>query len=465
MRIDKVPWVTNADRMSADWARLTVFLGKQGDFVRLAWQELDDIVGGMPESAVKHSAWWGGDRPHTRAWKRAGYEVAERQPGVAVTFRRLGSLSTAVEPSPAEIPTGIGTAGALGVDEGTRRPDALLVTCSKQKHSVPSAARDLYISPTFRKSRRYAEQSGSPWFILSAEHGLVAPGEWLAPYDRYLPDTPPEYRRAWGEWVAARLELLLGRLEGKLLEIHASQAYVSAARPGLDARGARLLLPLSGLAQGQRSAWYDEHLNQLTAPVIDEAPQAAATRENPAHWAARLSEESRAVPPSQLEPMRQQLQQPGLYTWWVDAEGAQDLSRGLGDRIAEGLIYAGQAGATRWPSGRSSSNTLWSRLVGMHLGKKAEFSTFRKTLAAILRVPFGWSGVNEVALTCWMHEHLRVLPLPHPDGDSLRDLEEKVLSILDPPLNLQGMTATDVRRRLSDLRRSLPSAVQPQEER
>jgi len=33
----------------------------------------------------------------------------------------------------------------------------------------------------------------------------------------------------------------------------------------------------------------------------------------------------------------------------VDASGAVDLSRGLGSPIQPGLIYAGLAGATRWP--------------------------------------------------------------------------------------------------------------------
>jgi hypothetical protein len=46
---------------------------------------------------------------------------------------------------------------------------------------VPAAARDLYRSPLFRKERAYAEQSGVPWFILSAEHGLGAPDEWRTP--------------------------------------------------------------------------------------------------------------------------------------------------------------------------------------------------------------------------------------------------------------------------------------------
>ena len=82
-----------------------------------------------------------------------------------------------------------------------KAPALLLVACVKEKRSVPSAARDLYVSPLFRKERAYAERSGLPWFILSAEHGLLGPDEWIAPYERYLPDTPSAFRQAWGMWV------------------------------------------------------------------------------------------------------------------------------------------------------------------------------------------------------------------------------------------------------------------------
>jgi hypothetical protein len=91
-------------------------------------------------------------------------------------------------------------------------PDIVLVSCVKTKRHEPAAARDLYTSALFAKERAYAERVGAPWFILSAEHGLVAPEEWLAPYERYLPDTPASYRSAWGAWVAARLGLLAGPL-------------------------------------------------------------------------------------------------------------------------------------------------------------------------------------------------------------------------------------------------------------
>lgn len=37
-----------------------------------------------------------------------------------------------------------------------------------------------------------------------------------------------------------------------------------------------------------------------------------------------------------------------------------------------------------------------------------------------------------------MHAHLKVIPLPVPDADSLGELERQVLDETDPPLNLMG---------------------------
>jgi hypothetical protein len=66
---------------------------------------------------------------------------------------------------------------------------------------------------------------------------------------------------------------------------------------------------------------------------------------------------------------------PGLYSWWVDEPGAVALTSGLGHHVA-GLIYVGQAGATRWPSGRRSFNSLRGRLVGIDRDGSVNFSTF-----------------------------------------------------------------------------------------
>jgi hypothetical protein len=340
--------------------------------------------------------------------------------------------------------------------------DVILVTCVKTKGPSPAAAKDLYISPLFQKQRAYAEHAGLPWFILSAEHGLVAPNEWLAPYERYLPDCPASYRRAWAQWVAARLELLQGSLRGREIEIHASSFYTSSLTPELHKLGASVRTPLTGLSQGQRLAWYGESaaggsmLEHAKVRVVAVSP--LSVTESPStisSLVAELSDVDRALRPVELRALgRQRLSSAGIYTWWVDAEGARDLSAGLGAALLPGLIYAGQAGATRWPSGGRSKNTLWDRLVGMHLDGSSNFSTFRLTLGSVLLEPLGLQHVDDSALSKWIESHLRVVAVAVDDADALKAIETQVLEQLDPPLNLMGMHPTQVRLRLSELRRS-----------
>ena len=61
-----------------------------------------------------------------------------------------------------------------------------LVSCVSRKRATPHRAKDLYISDWFLKARAYVEDTHSPWFILSAEYGLVPPDKVLAPYERTL---------------------------------------------------------------------------------------------------------------------------------------------------------------------------------------------------------------------------------------------------------------------------------------
>ena len=150
---------------------------------------------------------------------------------------------------------------------------------------------------------------------------------------------------------------------------------------------------------------------------------------------------------------------PGLYSWWVDHAGAEDLSRGLGLLVECGLIYAGLAGATRWPSGKRSNNTLWSRVMTMHLAGNHNSSTFRLTLGAILAQAAGAAYIDEMRLTQWMKNHLRIVTIPFEDCDALGHLERDVLVRLDPPLNLQGMQPTPVRRRLKELRHAIMNSA------
>jgi hypothetical protein len=157
---------------------------------------------------------------------------------------------------------------------------------------------------------------------------------------------------------------------------------------------------------------------------------------------------------------------PGLYAWWVDATGAVNLSIGLADEVAAGRIYAGQAGATKWPSGRVGGATLRSRISSQHLGGNIGGSTFRLTLASVLAKELGLQPIapkkigrdGESRLSQWMRDHLAVAVHAFEDRDALADLEHRVLGELNPPLNLEGRPASGIRAALSRLRAGLPEA-------
>ena len=65
-------------------------LASSDPVVRLTFEELDSIVGGLPESAKKYGAWWANNRTsqaHSRAWLDAGRKASLDFRGRVATFR------------------------------------------------------------------------------------------------------------------------------------------------------------------------------------------------------------------------------------------------------------------------------------------------------------------------------------------------------------------------------------------
>lgn len=418
----------------ANWSPLRDKLASVDDRIEIAWADLDALVGGLPRSAYDHQAFWSGDRS---GWP--GFTTTDVRVGRSVTFvRRVGPRASS--------PTVVSRAEPVAATRASQAVDLVLVSCAKRKRATAAPARDLYTSPLFRKSRAYAESTGTPWFVLSAKHGLVSHATVLEPYDVTLATTSREYRREWARRVLHELEVAVDSLDGRSIEIHAGAAYTTSLRPLLESRGALVSEPLQGLRQGQRLAWYGpESGDVLGSAAALEASEIATQLTTPS---------ARRSPAEFLATDGDGLRQPGLYSWWVDAGGAAELSAGLGQPVAAGLIYAGLAGATRSRSGRRSSNTLWGRISGMHLGGRHEFSTFRLSLGSVLAAARGLGEIDEDALTDWMHVHLQVAAVPVADADSLDGLESAILRRLDPPLNLSKMPASPVRLRLTELRRT-----------
>lgn len=144
-------------------------------------------------------------------------------------------------------------------------PDAIILGCVKTKRAHPAKAKDLYASPMFAKRRRYAESSGLPWFVFSAEHGIIDPELVIAPYDVVMSRLPVEQVHAKGRQAVDQLEALVGPLRGKTFEIHAGASYVRAIKGPLASRGATLSNPLGRLRFGPQLHWYDERVGVATS--------------------------------------------------------------------------------------------------------------------------------------------------------------------------------------------------------
>lgn len=136
-------------------------------------------------------------------------------------------------------------------------PTIYLVSCVSRKRDQACQARDLYVSDLFRKARRFAEASGYPWFILSAEHGLLAPGEVIDPYERTLNTMGIADRRRWAECVTAQLAEAAPDLRRAVFL--AGERYREFLAKHLKQRGVEISVPMKGLRIGQQLRWLEQH--------------------------------------------------------------------------------------------------------------------------------------------------------------------------------------------------------------
>lgn len=377
-----------------------------------------------------------------------------------------------------------------------------LVGCVRQQAARRAEAQDLFVSPLFRGRRAFVQRTCGRWYVLSALHGLVAPDESLAPYDLKLKSLSQAERRAWSERVLTQLEAELGDLSASTFEIHAGASYTNEGLVrGLRARGAAVELPAAGLGEAQELAFYHEANSAAmggdaagSAAAADEsdedseAVQAARAALQAAEAAAvaagappctatdvdaaleALAIAAHAVPAGEWPPtlagedgsiQAQGLDGPGLHSWWVDKEGAAQVTRGLGLTLPPGRIYIGQAGATKWPAGKPVTTTLAQQIAETHLGGRVRRSDLRFSLAAALlreltlqvQSPMLVTPASEAALSAWMKQHLAVAVHPVADPGTLESLERRLLIRLDPPLALLHMPPSPVRVRLTALRR------------
>ncbi len=98
-----------------------------------------------------------------------------------------------------------------------------LVSCVAGKKAGRNRAADLCTSAWFIKARKLVEATGAPWFILSAEHGLLDPDTVIGPYDKTLNTMSAAGQRAWAERVQHQMDTELP--EADKIVILAGQRY------------------------------------------------------------------------------------------------------------------------------------------------------------------------------------------------------------------------------------------------
>ena len=127
-----------------------------------------------------------------------------------------------------------------------------LVSCVGKKAAATAPAKDLYASPWFLKARAVVEQSGAPWFILSALHGLVHPDTVLEPYSLSLNEMGVTERQLWAAGVRRQLDDALPPT-GKIT-VFAGAKYREFLVEHLRSK-AKVDVPLQGLGIGEQLAW------------------------------------------------------------------------------------------------------------------------------------------------------------------------------------------------------------------
>jgi cytoplasmic iron level regulating protein YaaA (DUF328/UPF0246 family) len=82
----------------------------------------------------------------------------------------------------------------------------VLIACASRKRAEPCKARDLYVSPLFKKNLRYAERlDPDRIFILSAKYGLVDLEDEIEPYNWTLNSMPADEVKFWARQVIEQL--------------------------------------------------------------------------------------------------------------------------------------------------------------------------------------------------------------------------------------------------------------------
>ena len=132
--------------------------------------------------------------------------------------------------------------------------DVTLIQCTDGKRDEPAPAKDLYdVSAYFRAMRRWARAREDPWYILSAQHGLVRPDTRLEPYDE----------RGLSESQAETIATQLHADGVTTVHLTAGRDYTGELVPALEARGIGVVNHFAGERIGTRRSKLEAAAREL----------------------------------------------------------------------------------------------------------------------------------------------------------------------------------------------------------
>lgn len=137
-----------------------------------------------------------------------------------------------------------------------------LVGCGKNKLSVKSAAKDLYVGELFKKSRKYSEMRHNEFYILSALHGLINPETQIEPYNYTLNDLTNLEIVEWSKKVYEQITTIIEGGEEVEIFVYAGDKYRKHLLPLLNAGGIKTSIPMKGLGIGQQLAWLKNNIGE-----------------------------------------------------------------------------------------------------------------------------------------------------------------------------------------------------------
>jgi cytoplasmic iron level regulating protein YaaA (DUF328/UPF0246 family) len=102
----------------------------------------------------------------------------------------------------------------------------------------------------FKKCRAYAQNSATPYYILSALHGFLRPDDIIRPYNFTLKRLTHRERQAWGSRVVD--SIVWNVPASSTVTLLAGNYYAESIECALTQKGFTIHCPLKGFAIGKQ---------------------------------------------------------------------------------------------------------------------------------------------------------------------------------------------------------------------